>query len=197
MNEQEAPEPSPYQPARSAETQVRRRRGTSPFWVVLGAAGIILMLVYGAGKLMDTASPDAAPATEVSRDTDPGIDGIIARDAPASQFVAGDCLTDFEGPLDRATIVTCRTPHTAQLIGIARLDDTPYPGDARTATKAEAACKAIRLDPAALSEGAWTYEFSSPSQGTWAAGDRNVACFLTLAEGTVGRSMLPAASGTA
>lgn len=185
------PEPSPYQPARSANTETRHRFGLSPVWMVIGAVGIVLMLVYGTGKLMDAATPTPAPPSEVVRDSDPGIDGIIARNAPASQFEIGDCLTGFTGPLEQATIVTCRTPHTAQLIGVAELDDAPYPGDERTATKAEAACKAITLDPAALSAGAWNYEFSSPSQGTWSEGDRSVACFLALSEGTVSQSLLP------
>jgi hypothetical protein len=165
--------------------------------VVIGGIGIVLLLVYGVGKLFEASTGGPAEPAKVSRNAEPGIDGIIAANAPASQFLVGDCLNEFTGPLGTATIVTCQTPHTAQLIGIATLDDTPYPGDPRVTRKAEDACKAIKLDAGAALQGSWNYEFSRPSEGTWAAGDRSVACFLSLSEGTVNTSVLPVSQDAA
>ena len=190
----ERPAPSPYQPARRADTKVTRRFGGTWGWVALGAAGVVLLVVFGAGRLSNATSAEPAAQSTIPRNANPGIDGVVAANAPASQFEVGDCLRGFDGPLKPATIVLCTSSHDAQLIGLATLDDTPYPGDARTETKAEAACRAIELEATVALNGKWSYQFSRPSSGTWAEGDRAVACFLSLEEGTVDASLLPAAA---
>jgi len=167
------------------------RFGIAPIWLAVGALGIILILVFGLTRLVQAIRPDPAAVAPVPRNPSPGIDGVIAEGAPPAQFEVGDCLADFASPLEPATIVTCSTPHTAQLIGLETLDDVPYPGDPRVTSKAEAACRAITLDPGAALQGAWNYAFSRPSAGTWEAGDRTVACFLALEEGTTTASLLP------
>ncbi|GER22402.1 hypothetical protein NCCP1664_08990 [Zafaria cholistanensis] len=191
----ERPAPSPYQPARRADTKVTRRFGGRWGWIALGTAGVVLLVVFGAGRLSNATSPEPAVQSAVPRNPNPGIDGVVAASAPTSQFRVGDCLRGFSGPLEPATIVLCTASHDAQLIGLATLDDTPYPGDARTETKSEAACRAIELEATVALKGNWSYQFSRPSSGTWAAGDRTVACFLSLDEGTVDASLLPAADG--
>ncbi|MEE1621382.1 septum formation family protein [Zafaria sp. Z1313] len=190
MEEPHRSEPSPYQPARPAQTQVRPIWGLSPVWLVVAALAVVLLVVYATGRLVEAGSAGESPAAEVERSA-PGIDGIIARDVPAEQFLPGDCLSGFTGALEPATVVACTTRHSAQLIGIAELEDGAYPGDGEIAAAAEASCKEIQLDPDAVTAGRWNYEFSRPSQGTWQAGDRSVACFLVLVEGTVSRSLLP------
>ncbi|MGO2532826.1 septum formation family protein [Arthrobacter rhombi] len=189
-------QPQGYQPARSAQTQASHRFGVAPVWLVIGSIGIILILIFGITRLVHVMQPTPEPATSVPRNSSPGIDGIIAEMAPATQFEVGDCLTEFSSPLEPATIVTCSTPHAAQLIGLETLDDVPFPGDPRVTSKAEEACRAIKLDPAAALEGTWNYAFSRPSAGTWEAGDRSVACFLALEEGTTTVSLLPAPETT-
>lgn len=189
-------QPQGYQPPRSARTQASHWFGVSPLWLVIGAIGIILILVFGINRVVHAMRPAPEATASVPRNTAPGIDGIIAEQAPASQFEVGDCLTEFTSPLDTATIVACSTAHTAQLIGIETLDDVPFPGDPRVTTKAEEACRAIKLDPTASLEGTWNYAFSRPSSGTWEAGDRSVACFLALEEGTTTVSLLPAPDTT-
>ncbi|MDN5754303.1 MAG: septum formation family protein [Arthrobacter sp.] len=189
-------QPPGYQPARSARTQVSHRFGIAPVWLVIGSIGIILILVFGVTRLVQSRQPDPEPTDSVARNSSPGIDGIIAEKAPASQFEVGDCLAEFSSPLEPATIVTCSTPHAAQLIGLETLEDVPFPGDPRVTTKAEEACRAIELDPEAALEGNWNYAFSRPSSGTWEAGDRSVACFLALEEGTTTVSLLPASETT-
>lgn len=183
-----------YQPPRPAETQRVHRFGMAPAWLAIGAIGIILILVFGITRLVQAMHPAHEAAASVPRNPSPGIDGIIAEHAPPHQFEVGDCLADFTSPLETATIVTCSTPHEAQLIGVETLDDVPYPGDPRVTSKAEEACRAIRLDPETALEGSWNYAFSRPSSGTWEAGDRSVACFLALEDGTTTASLLPSSS---
>lgn len=183
-----------YQPPRPADTQNGHRFGIAPAWLVIGAMGIILLLVFGVTRLVQAMHPAPGPAATVQRNPSPGIDGVIAEEAPPHQFEVGDCLTGFSSPLETATIVTCATPHDAQLIGIETLDDVPYPGDPRVTAKAEEVCRAIRLESTTALEGTWNYAFSRPSSGTWEAGDRSVACFLALEEGTTSASLLPAST---
>lgn len=191
MQEHSERRPPSYQPPRPAQTQTVHRFGIAPIWLAIGAIGIILILVFGVTRLVQATRPGPTTVAPVPRNPSPGIDGIIAEGAPPAQFEVGDCLADFTSPLEPATIVTCSTPHTAQLIGLETLDDVPYPGDPRVTSKAEAACRAITLDPGTALQGAWNYAFSRPSAGTWEAGDRTVACFLALEEGTTTASLLP------
>ncbi|WP_309080964.1 septum formation family protein [Zhihengliuella sp.] len=191
MEPSESPQTSPYQPPRPAETETKR---PSRVWLVVGALAVVLLVVYAVFRL-DGTTPEESPDAVVRND-DPGIDGIIAADAPASAFEVGDCLAGFTSPLEEATIVTCQTPHNAQFIGTATLDDLPYPGEAGTTEKAAEACKAIKLDTDVLMAHQWTYQFSQPSSGSWEAGDRDVACFLSLKsdDERTADSVLPPAS---
>nr|WP_269211971.1 septum formation family protein [Zhihengliuella flava] len=145
--------------------------------------------------IRSVTADDAGPATNVERNEDPGIDGIIATQAPASMFEVGDCLSDFTSPLEPATIVECSTRHDAQFIGTAALEqDIPYPGKPGTTDKAVEACKAIELNTDVLTAFEWEYHFSQPTADSWEAGDRTVACFLAttndgdMATGTLLRS---------
>lgn len=151
----------------------------------------MLIVIYGAGRFF---APDTAPAptTEVSRNASPGLDGIIATDVPADQLRVGDCLQGFTGPLQTSTVVTCQTAHNAQLIGTFAIDGETYPGPDGILDRSEELCKSVPLDPAAPLDTGWSYHFSRPSESTWATGDRLVACFLALNEGSVRQSMLPA-----
>lgn len=171
------PESSPYQPPKPAETQTRR---PSRIWLLVGIAAVILLVVYAVFRL-GGGDQEPEAGDDVVRNPDPGIDGIIAADAPASSFVVGDCLTSFTSPLEPATIVECETPHNAQFIGTAELDeDIPYPGQPDTTDKAAEACKKIKLDTDVLTSQRWEYQFSQPTSGSWETGDRSVDCFLAV-----------------
>ncbi|GHD02763.1 septum formation family protein [Zhihengliuella salsuginis] len=188
------PESSPYQPPIPAETQTRR---PSRVWLLVGIVAVVLLVVYAVFRLGSSGEAPPEAGDDVVRDSDPGIDGIIAADAPASSFVVGDCLTSFTSPLEPATIVECETPHTAQFIGTADLDpDIPYPGKPDTTEKAAEACKQIKLDTDVLTSQRWEYQFSQPTGGSWEAGDRSVDCFLavTSPDETATGTLLPAES---
>lgn len=184
------PEPSPYQPPKPAETQPGR---SSRIWLLVGIAAVVLLVVYAVVRL-GGGTPEPEADDDVVRNTEPGIDGIIARDAPPSAFEVGDCLTQFASPLEPATIVECTTGHNAQFIGTAELDqDIPYPGKPDTTEKATGACKDIKLETGVLTSYSWEYQFSQPTRGSWESGDRSVACFLALTsdEDIVTGSLLP------
>lgn len=148
------------------------------------------MVIYGANKFF---GPDDAPAPgiEVTRNASPGIDGVIATRVPADQLQVGDCLQGFTGPLESSTVVTCQTAHNAQLIGTFTIGGESFPGPEGILARSEELCKSVPLDPSSPLDTGWSYHFSRPSEATWKTGDRMVACFLALNEGTVRVSMLP------
>ncbi|MFL4476125.1 hypothetical protein ACIPVK_19195 [Paeniglutamicibacter sp. MACA_103] len=150
----------------------------------------MLIVIYGANRFGGREAVPA-PTAEVTRNASPGLDGIIASEVPADQLQAGDCLQGFSGPLEPSTVVTCETPHNAQLIGTFTVGGETFPGPAGILAQSEELCKSIPLDPEAPLDTGWSYHFSRPSESTWKTGDRLVACFLALNEGSVRQSMLP------
>lgn len=168
--------------------------GAGRWWLVLGVIALVVVSTLLIIRFV-TGDDDATEGTLVERNDAPGIDGIIAANAPASMFEVGDCLTRFTSPLEPATIVQCSTRHNAQFIGTSTLEqDIPYPGNPGTTQKAVEACKAIELDTDVLTAYEWEYQFSQPTADSWESGDRTVACFLaTTNEGdTATGSLLPA-----
>ncbi|WP_146755204.1 hypothetical protein [Arthrobacter sp. AQ5-05] len=162
-------------------------------WALLGALGIMLIVIYGANRFFGQDDA-AAPVAEVTRNASPGIDGVIAANVPADQLRVGDCLQGFNGPLEASTVVTCLTAHNAQLIGTFTMDGDQFPGPAGILSQSEELCKSVALDPSSPLDTGWSYHFSRPSEATWKNGDRLVACFLALNEGSVRVSMLPSDS---
>lgn len=185
------PEPRAALPALSAKSQTRSWWRAPALWALLGALGIMLIVIYGADRFF--GQEDAPePVAEVTRNASPGLDGIIASDVPADQFRDGDCLQGFTGPLEPSTVVTCETAHNAQLIGTFTIEGDAFPGPEAILAQSEELCKSVPLDPTSPLDTGWSYHFSRPSEATWQTGDRAVACFLALNEGTVRVSMLPA-----
>lgn len=159
-------------------------------WAVIGAIGVLLIVLYGADRFLggnqgQTTSPN------VSRNPNPGIDGVIAVAVPPEQLETGDCLQGFVTALDPVTIVTCATSHNAQMIGSFEVNESDFPGSDALMRRSEDLCKAIVLDPRSGIDASWSYHFSRPSAKSWKSGDRTVACFLALSEGTVQNSLLP------
>lgn len=158
-------------------------------WALLGALGFLLIVIYGATKFFGQDATEA-PVEEVSRNPSPGLDGIISIDVPAQQLKVGDCLQGFVSPLESTTVVTCLTAHNAQLIGTFEISAEEFPGSAGILARSEDLCKSIPLDPTSPLDTSWSYHFSRPSEDSWKGGDRLVACFVAIDEGTVRESVL-------
>lgn len=184
------PEPRAALPALSALSEERSWWRTPALWALVGALGILLLIIYGADNFF--GQDDAqTQGTEVTRNASPGLDGLIAIDVPADQLKVGDCLQGFTGPLETSTVVACQTAHNAQLIGTFTLDDEEFPGTAGILARSEQLCKSVPLDPNSPLDTGWSYQISRPSEVAWKKGDRLVACFLSLNEGSVRVTMLP------
>ncbi|PQZ96325.1 hypothetical protein CQ018_03410 [Arthrobacter sp. MYb227] len=184
------PEGKAALPPRSAQSQKRAWWQATTLWALIGAMGVLLIVLYGADKFFG-ANQAQDPTPNVSRNPNPGIDGVIALDVPPEQLETGDCLQGFATALAPVTVVTCATSHNAQMIGSFEVTETQFPGADALMRRSEDLCKAIVLDPKSGIDASWSYHFSRPSEKTWKTGDRTVACFLALNEGTVQNSLLP------
>ncbi|MGY5319093.1 hypothetical protein ACXA45_07610 [Neomicrococcus lactis] len=163
---------------------------------LIAAVVAIALLAIGIFNAINRSSATPEDEPTVSRNANPGIDGIIAKDVPVTQLQVGDCIRSFAGPLEKATVVTCTTDHNAQLIGNPQLknQNPGYPGNEAVSADGLEACKAITLNVASLGGVNWRYEYSRPSKETWATGDREIGCFLKSEGTTTKTSLLPAAS---
>ncbi|MFC0249318.1 hypothetical protein ACFFIO_12510 [Citricoccus parietis] len=183
----------PYLPPRQPDTapapRPRRQRG---WWIAIGALVVVALAVFVLWPLLSSAQNDPSgetlePGPTVSRNAEPGVDGIVAREVPPAQIVPGDCLTDFESVGEPSTVVECNRDHEAQLVG-RKLWPTgrAFPEDMQAA--AERFCAMIELDSAANAQ--VIVEISHPTQGTWDEGDRRVDCLAVAHDGTLNASLV-------
>ncbi|MFD1214335.1 septum formation family protein, partial [Arthrobacter sp. GCM10027362] len=144
---------------------------------VLAALGIATGIALGVGG----GTPSPGSADSGSAEPSAGPDGVIAKDVSPFDFKAGDCFTDFQAVTLNATVVTCSTPHAAQIIGTFsyRPSDT-FPGKEALNVKAEQVCTAIKLNKTAEKHSTVRTSYGLPSEGTWREGDRRIDCFVIL-----------------
>ena len=196
------PEPAPAVAAmpsrrqRRLEEEARKRRGTpagNAIWAVLGLIGLVLLVVWAINAL--SGGGDGEEAT-VERNPSPGTDGVIAKQVPAAQLQLGDCLTDYTGPNEPATVVTCTTPHVAQLVGRKLYaEEDSYPGDDALVASAQEFCTSLELNVPKDLETETT--LTRPIAETWKTGDRVVDCLVVVKSDTTEESFLPDDAQTA
>lgn len=112
-----------------------------------------------------------------------------------SSLATGECLADFTVITEDAQLVDCSEPHNAQLLASESYgDDDAFPGREQLAARAEAECSEASeaIDPDVVTEDLEvTLLRATPTEGTWADGDRRVDCFAVLENGaTLDRNML-------
>ncbi|MFC7401262.1 hypothetical protein [Citricoccus sp. GCM10030269] len=182
----------PYLPPRQPEDDdgpgPRRHRG---WWIAASAVVVIAVAVFVVWPLLSTPSGErtdvASPGPSISRNAEPGLDGIIATEVPPAQVQPGDCLTDFSSVDEPATVVECDREHEAQLVG-RKLWPTgrAFPQDMRGA--AEEFCGSIELT--SVENASVVVEISHPAEGTWADGDRRVDCTAVAQDGVLSSALV-------
>jgi hypothetical protein len=98
--------------------------------------------------------------------------------------VVGQCVDDQDPFGDAGTLVdikrlACSQPHDYELVAVARVDGTAYPGEYTMKDNGDAWC----LGKNAAEEGRYPdlslgYTVSIPDGAEWAAGHRMVACWV-------------------
>jgi len=173
------PEQSPPAPGESvaAEVPAGERRGVSGLVV----AGVILVLVA-----VVTAAGVLVVATHGSRHKTV----ITYRPAAVFSLRAGDCLNSSPNGLS-VTILSCATPHQAEVFATFSLTGSSWSGDAAVQQQASSGCAnriAGYLNPQLLNAGL-TQQFVYPNQEAWQAGVRTVVCEVSSASGPLSGSV--------
>ncbi|MFT4469236.1 septum formation family protein [Arthrobacter sulfonylureivorans] len=156
--------------------------------VIIGAvvivAIVIIALIVSSLTNSSPAGGAASPSTSQSKAETANADGVIAEDVSPFDFQQGQCFTDFEAVMRDATVVTCDTPHTAQLVGTYSYGaDEEFPGADELNLKAQEVCTAVVLNDSAADQPELKDSYGMPSKETWAQGDRRIDCFKIAAEG--------------
>src|SRR5580693_6770467 len=173
------PEPSRPAPGESvaAEVPAGERRGVSRLVV----AGVILVLVAvaAAAGVLVVATHGFRHKTLVTY-----------RPAAVFSLRAGDCLNSSQNGLS-VTILSCATPHQAEVFATFSLSGSSWPGEAAVQQQAGSGCAtriAGYLNPQLLNAGL-TQQYVYPDQEAWQAGVRTVVCEVSSASGPLSGSV--------
>jgi hypothetical protein len=177
--------PSGRNPA-AAAGPADRPRGKALLFIGLGIVAAIVIIVVIIISLLNRDGEPTGTATSSSPAVaaSPGADGIIAEDVSPFDFEEGQCFIDFEAATQNATVVSCETPHAAQLVGTYFYEDADdFPGKDALNVQAEEFCSAIELNDNADEYENLRNSYGMPSEGTWQEGDRRIDCFVISDEG--------------
>jgi hypothetical protein len=187
-------EPPANRPAGS-----RSREWILPAIVLVAALAIVALLAVVALILLgrpatSSASPSpSAFATEVSVPTaTPPTESQAASSAPAApsgeetsvfELEVGDCFSADRDQLETVTVVDCEASHEYEVFALIDHEagaDDPYPGDAEVLEYADTHCQPpfeayVGHD---YQTSLWYITSLSPSEETWADGDREIVCTL-------------------
>ncbi len=160
------------------EVHAGERRGVSRLVV----AGVILVLVAvaAAAGVLVVATHGFRHKTVV---TYRPVRGVFS-------LRAGDCLNSSQNGLS-VTILSCATPHEAEVFATFSLTGSSWPGDAAVQQQASSGCAnriAGYLNPQLLNAGL-TQQYVYPNQDAWQAGVRTVVCEVSSASGPLSGSV--------
>ena len=120
-------------------------------------------------------------------------EGVIEENVSPVDLEAGACLRDWEDVNSRADVVSCETPHDAQLVATEDLPEgDAFPGTAALEDRVNEVCEAVEYADAAQGYPDLKLTKSIPTEQTWSNGDRRVDCFVFTPEGQqLTESLLP------
>ncbi|MCC3281439.1 septum formation family protein [Arthrobacter caoxuetaonis] len=152
---------------REAEEAAAKNSGASKTTRTLVLIGSILIVVL-LGIWLATVVADGNREAGVLQDSVKPLD-----------LEAGACLQDFQSVNAEVTVVTCDTPHNAQLVASQTYPDSDaFPGTDALAAKAEEVCSSVVYTDAASKYTDLELNRAVPTQGSWDSGDRRVDCFV-------------------
>jgi hypothetical protein len=115
---------------------------------------------------------------------------VTYRPAAVFSLRAGDCLNSSQNGLS-VTILSCATPHQAEVFATFSLSGSSWPGEAAVQQQAGSGCAtriAGYLNPQLLNAGL-TQQYVYPDQEAWQAGVRTVVCEVSSASGPLSGSV--------
>ena len=111
-------------------------------------------------------------------------EGVISENVSPVELETGACLQGWEDVNSAADVVTCDTPHDAQLVASERFTGTDaFPGTAALEERVNEVCSAVDYADNASSYPGLKVAKSIPTEQTWSDGDRRLDCFVFSPEG--------------
>ena len=185
-------------PAEPLRGRPRRR------WGLLVAALVGLLAVGSLGGLLantllreggpgNARTPAARPPATVAAATTattgpPPTTTMAGEEVGLGSVRPGDCFDEPDGAGDSVStvdVMPCRQPHDAEVYAIVPVASERLPADAALQELGDRAC-AARFRPyvgVPLRDSALDFTFFTPTQESWAAGDRTIICVLGDPEG--------------
>jgi hypothetical protein len=166
------PEPGP-----PADERARKGRGVS--WLVTAGVVLVVIAVAAAAGALAVATHGFRPK-------------VIVRYRPAAVFSlrAGECVNSSSNGLS-VTILSCATPHEAEVFATFSLAGSAWPGSAAVQQQASSGCTnriAGYLNPQLLNAGL-TEQYVYPNRDAWQAGVRTVVCEVSSTTGPLSGSV--------
>jgi hypothetical protein len=115
---------------------------------------------------------------------------VTYRTAAVFNLRAGDCINSSPNGLS-VTILSCATPHQAEVFATFRLTGSSWPGSTTVQQQASNGCSdriASYLNPQLLNAGL-TQEYVYPNHDAWQAGVRTVVCEVSSSTGPLSGSV--------
>ncbi|MFJ7751338.1 septum formation family protein [Arthrobacter sp. NPDC097144] len=134
--------------------------------IILGILGILAVLVV----LLFTVVLQSEKAP-----------GVVEENVEPLDLKAGDCLQGFEAFDQPVTVVTCETPHNAQLVATDSYpDDDSFPGSEALSAKATEVCAQVQYSETMTANPDLQLQETKvvPTEDSWDDGDRRVDCFV-------------------
>jgi hypothetical protein len=163
-------EPPPSEPTRKA-------RGVS--WLVTAGVVVVIIAVAAAAGALYVTTHGFRPKTVVTY-----------RPAAVFSLRAGQCINSSQNGLS-VTILSCATPHEAEVFATFGLTGSDWPGDAAVQQQASSGCAnriAGYLNAALLNAGL-VQQYVYPNQDAWKAGVRTVVCEVSATTGPLSGSV--------
>jgi hypothetical protein len=157
----------------------------SPLMLIIIAAviGAVILVVAVASLLRGNGTgPEGAPADRPAA----GTEGVIAQGVQPVDLQQADCMRDFVDANQPVTVVSCESPHNAQLVAtFIYPEEDDFPGRDALAARGQELCGSVdfsatvdRFQPLSLTQ-------ARPTEESWQEGDRRVDCIVFSEEGNV------------
>ena len=157
--------------------RAREARGVS--WLVTAGVVIVVIAVAVAAGVLYVTTHGFRPKTVVTY-----------RPAAVFSLRAGECINSSSNGLS-VTVLSCATPHQAEVFATFRLAGSSWPGTAAVQQQASNGCAnrlAGYVNPNLLNAGL-AQEYVYPDQQAWQADVRTVVCEVSAATGPLSGSV--------
>ncbi|MGG5170682.1 septum formation family protein [Pseudarthrobacter sp. J1738] len=189
---------SPNTPPNNSSTNPRKRLYLLGA-LILAALIVVALVIWGIAALT-SGGGNTEPNTNAPLSSDassPSPSGTPSPTTTASaqtvsplDLTLGQCFKDYDPQASETTVVDCKTPHSAQLVGVFFYEDkAEYPGTTELRSKGRELCGGVNMNSEANN---FTLKQNNvyPSEGSWSKGDRRVDCFASVDTGNALTSSL-------